>query len=237
MKTKWVGVGTLVLLLVGLGNGCVDNDKSLVIVYNVAPSSQCQFEVQTGTTVIYIPYGVLDLTANHIYMLTPQIENFMPNSTNKTEKDINTLDVQVQRAEITYRWLVGRDIASTYDGLADLETQDPFVAPISGVVSAADSSGEPGKMVTILPLFSSQVQQSLSHLSADDAADVVLGVRVRVFGQTTGGSPIKSNEFIYPLRFCTGCTIKQVCCAGTTNEKEEVFCIPGQHDSSLGCSC
>ncbi len=235
MKAKWVVAGTLVLVLAALGPGCVDNDKSLQIVFNVAPNAQCQFVVQTGASVIYIPYGVLDLAVDHIYMLTPQIENNMPFNSNAAEKDINALDVQIQRAEITYRWPVGGDIIATYPNLMDLEKQDPFIAPISGTVSAADTSGQPGKMVTEFPLFSSQTQLDLSGLTAADAPNVVLGARVKIFGQTLGGSPIQSNEFIYPIHFCRGCAANLICCAGTTTAKPQIFCIEGQ-DSGVPCS-
>jgi hypothetical protein len=233
-------VGTLALVLVGMGTGCVDNGKSLVIAFNVAPDDSCKFTVQTGTQYIYYPSGELDVKASLVYWLTPQIENYLPSNLNTSEKDLNTMSVQVERAEVRYTWLVGRSIIESYPDLIAIESQDPFIAPISGVVSAADDTGEPGKMLTSIPLLSAQAGDSISQLGAsdlfDDLYNVVLGARVRVYGHTLGGTPVRSGEFVYPLYFCSGCTVGYMCCAGTATETLAIFCIAGQ-DSHLPCSC
>jgi hypothetical protein len=237
MKSKWVVLGTLVLVLTGLANGCVDNDRSLMIVFNVGPTEDCEYKVQeSGTSQIYVPTGFLDLSLNNVYWLEPQIENYMPNNYNMGTKDLNSMTVQLEGAEVTYTWLAGRDIIEAYPTLLALENADPYIYYFNSVVSASSQS-EPGKTLAEIGLFSGEVGDLIATNmgSSADLRQVALGARVRVFGHTLGGTSVRSNEFVYPVYFCYQC-INIYCCPGTTDLTLREFCILGQPYHKT-CSC
>ncbi len=244
MKANWVGVGTLALILVGMELSCVNNDASVAIVFNVAPDTSCKWSVQTGTTYIFVPSGLLDLSTRDVYWFFPQIENNMPSNliTSSTgtssESQLDTLAVQIEKAEVTYSWSPpGSSIIAADPILTSIEKQDPFIAPLSGVISSADTSGTPGMMVTSMPLFSSVVGDLFrTELTTDDMQIVSLEAHVTIYGHTLGGVSVKSNEFVYPVRFCLGCTVGLMCCPAATTPTAANFCISGQ-DSPQPCSC
>lgn len=213
--------------------GCIENDKSLVIMYNVAPDDSCVYQIDPE----YIrTRGFLDL--NHpaygsppepVYYMFPQIHNFMPTNLSTCNCELDAMAIQLRKATISYEWLIGRDSLGPlgYNTLLALE-EGEFDIYLSGVVEPADSSGSPGQFVTHLRLIPPNVGTQLAALGTD-AKDFVLGVHVIINGTTLGGVEIGSNEFIYPVEFCWGC-LSSSCPDGTYPS-----CQPGQDSNSLEC--
>jgi hypothetical protein len=213
--------------------GCIDNDKSLVIMYNVVPDDSCIYEIDPS----YIrTRGFLDL--NHpaygtppepTYYFFPQVHNYMPTNLSTANGELDSMAIQLKKATISYAWLIGRDSLAPlgHTNLLALEngTLDIY---LSGVVEPASTSGDPGQFVTHLRLIPPDVGTQLAALSTD-AEEFVLGVHVTIKGTTLGGVDIQSNEFVYPIEFCWGC-LSYTCPDGTYPS-----CNPGQDANSLEC--
>jgi hypothetical protein len=213
--------------------GCIDNDKSLVVMYNVVPDESCIHQIDPE----YVrTRGFLDLNhpaygvpAEPIYYFFPQIHNLMPTNLSTCNCELDAMAIQLKKATISYEWLIGRDSLGTlgHSNLLTLE-DGTFDIYLSGVVSAASSSGDPGQFVTHLRLIPPDVGTQLTALSTD-AEEFVLGVHVTIKGATLGGLDIESNEFVYPIEFCWGC-LSYACPDGTYPS-----CNPGQDSNPLEC--
>ncbi len=218
MKTRAVIWIMMVAMAAGIA-GCVDNDKSLVITF-AAPllsGSDCQAQIQTGDNFNYLPNGKLDLSHPIFggypqYFAYPQIENRLVANVNADIWELEANDIQLIKGKVSYEWLDGRDVleepvnaASPVLGLEDNVEVDTY---ISGLVGAS-SGDSPGVIVTSVRLVSPQVGSNLMLLqnivSPIDLDRVVLGLHLRVVGQTLGGREVESNDFVFPLKFCAGC--------------------------------
>ena len=230
MGYRKIGRFVLVLVAVSIAMGfvgCVENDKSLVIIHNVVPDESCIYKIDPE----YIrTRGFLDL--NHpffgtpsepVYYFFPQIHNYMCTNLNTScNCELDAMAVQLRKATISYEWLIGRESLTTYGHgtLLGLE-EGEFDIYLSGTVAAADDSGKPGQFVTHLRLIPPNVGAQLAALSTD-AEEFVLGVHIKIKGTTLGGTDIESNEFVYPIEFCWGC-LTATCPDGTYPA-----CQPGQ---------
>ena len=213
--------------------GCIDNNKSLVIMYNVVPGDDCTYQINSEEI---RTRGFLDLNhpaygtpAEPIYYFFPQISNFMPTNLSTCNCELDAMAIQLKKATISYQWLIGRDSLGPlgYNNLLALE-DGKFDIYLSGVVAAASTSGDPGQFVTHLRLIPPDVGTQLAALSTD-AEEFVLGVHVTIKGTTLGGVDMESNEFVYPIEFCWGC-LSLSCPDGTYPS-----CNPGQDINSLDC--
>lgn len=232
-------IGRFVLVLVAVSIvtgfvGCVENDRSLVIIHNVVADESCEYQIDPE----YIrTRGFLDLNhpvfgtpAEPIYYFFPQIHNYMPTNLSTPNSELDSMAVQLRKATISYAWLIGRESLTTY-GVGDLTRleEGEFDIYLSGTVAAADSSGKPGQFVTHLRLIPPNVGSQLAALSTD-AEEFVLGVHVKIKGTTLGGVDIESNEFVYPIEFCWGCL------TATCPDGSYPACHPGQ-DSNDPAMC
>jgi hypothetical protein len=208
-------------------------DKELAIICHTAPDENCNIQIDSEHC---LAKGVLDL--NHpgfygepVYYIFPQVHNYMPTGNG----DIDPMAVQLIKASISYEWLAGRDSLTTlgHDDLLALE-EGQFDIYLSGVISAADSSGNPGMLVTHLRIIPPDVGVQLTALG-ENADDFVLGAHVTISGTSLGGVDKKTNDFVHPIELCWGC-LNEVCCADLSPYYPA--CQPGQDDNSLlPCEC
>jgi len=237
MGNRKIGRFVLVLVAMSIATGfvgCIENDKSLVIIQNVAPDDSCLYQIDPE----YIrTRGFLDLNhpnfgtpAEPIYYFFPQIHNYMPTNLSTCNCELDAMAIQLRKATISYEWLIGRDSLETYGygTLVGLE-EGEFDIYLSGTVAAADSSGSPGQFVTHLRLIPPNVGAQLAALGTD-AEEFVLGVHIQIKGTTLGGVDIESNEFVYPIEFCWGCLTTATCPDGSYPA-----CQPGQDSNPLEC--
>jgi hypothetical protein len=210
-----------------------DIEEELAIICHTAPDENCIVQVDTDYC---LAKGVLDL--NHpafsgepAYYIFPQVHNYMPTG----DGDLDPMAVQLIKASISYEWIVGRDSLTTLgnDNLLILE-EGTFDTYMSGVISAADSSGNPGIFITHLRAIPPDVGVQLTELG-ENADDFVLGVHVTISGTSLGGVDKKTNDFVHPIELCWGC-LSEVCC--TDPYTYYPACQPGQDDNSLlPCEC
>jgi hypothetical protein len=215
----------LAIVLVMMSAGCVDNDKSLVIQFVSVPEDECGFSVQSGGSYSYRATGLLDVGygASPSYVVGIQVHNYLVSNMDENSQTLDAFTIQVEKAEIKYEWLVGRGIVEqNYPGLLVLESQT-HVAPLSGSISAAGGFDKPGRLTTVYAAIPYSIGETLVGVNAQDALNIVLGVKMKIFGTTVGGSSIYSNEFVFPVQFCNGCLIKT--CADGSPAKS---CFPGQ---------
>lgn len=218
--------------------GCVPNDKSLVILFNVAPDDDCSWKVQDTGGATFIGHGLLDVTFYKaplapVYYWTPQVANYMPTNVNADIREVDAMRVTLEFAAITYEWLVGREILladAAYQSALELESLPEVSVPLGISVGAGGSDGEPGQTVFTMRLIDPAVGSQLAVLAALPAIDIyrlVLGVHVVMRGTTVGGTNVSSNEFVYPIYLCAGCLTAE-CCPGTPAQFLATGCRPGQ---------
>jgi hypothetical protein len=218
----------LVLAIVTGGwslGGCLDNDRSLVIMWAQPPlESECSIPIQGVAGAEYRTMGLLDLSffTEPTYMMIIQAHNYLVNNTDEEINEVNSRDIFLERVEIGYRWLRNRDlIASSYPGLLEIENEKRKI-PISGTLGAAAGMDDPGQLVMSIPeAIPPSTGVQLADLSEQDAELVVFGIKVKLVGSTRGGSKIESNTFLFPVELCFGC---HACPGGGTYTS----CIPGQ---------
>ena len=225
---------TLVAVAVMTGFiGCIDNDKSLVIMHNVVADDSCIYQIDSEYMrtrgFLDLNHPVFGTPAEPIYYFFPQVHNFMPTNLSTCNCELDAMAIQLKKATISYQWLIGGDSLTPlgHGNLLALE-EGTFDIYLSGVVAAADTSGKPGQFVTHLRLIPPYVGTQLAGLSTD-AEEFVLGVHVTIKGTTLGGVDMESNEFVYPIEFCWGC-LSYTCPDGTYPS-----CSPGQDSNPLEC--
>jgi hypothetical protein len=237
----------VVVLAAGLA-GCISNDRSLQVVHNSFRTEGCDGFASENS---FRAEGLLDLAGGGRYVMVPLLKNFMYNS-----KAGVSMSVNLQQARISYEWLEGRELledpqwASVTSSLVLIEDQEVTV-PMSGRVEAASGVDEPSKTwIDVEVVHSSDIGKSLAALTRTSVAfpldRLYFGVHLTVEGETVGGTGISSNEFVYPIRFCSGCLATEifdnvaqyVCCVHTTSTEDNTApsCYPGQDDAPT-CSC
>jgi hypothetical protein len=244
MSKRAVAMGIIFVTATCLFTGCIDNDQSLTIVGVVAPTAGCTWQIDPDQ---WWARGTLDLAfwseqnlvENPTYVLLPQIHNNMPNNSDCTNKQLNTMSVRLEKATITFEWLYGRDEVGTLQALEEMEETIYLAGTVD---AAADEGGDSGKMVIGMEAIPYQVGGMLTSLGEDTAKGVVLGLGIEVHGTTLGGSEMSSNKFVFPVYMCWGClavnpaTYGYTCCSDAPDQYYP-SCIPGQDEIFLPCSC
>jgi hypothetical protein len=207
--------------------------EEIAILCHTAMDANCNFQFDPE---FCLAKGILDL--NHpafngepVYYLWPHVLNYMLTGGG----DIDPMAVQLVKASISYEWLVGRDSLEPLGHITLLALEEGrFDIYLSGVISAADASGNPGRIVTHLRVIPPDVGVQLAALG-ENADDFVLGVHVTISGTSLGGVDKQTNDFVLPIELCWGC-LDVVCCAGLYEYYPA--CHPGQDDNSLlPCEC
>ncbi len=224
------------LLLVFLGSsallsGCVDDEKSFVIMAVIPPDTppDCAIGIQGGTNFDYLSHGLLalDFLSHPTYAAFLQVHNYLLNNSDEDSGRLDSNRVVLERFEISYSWEVGDAIIQQpgNENLAYLADSPPLVIPIGGFVGSADDVDKPGKALIGLYLIPPDQGQVLQDIPAGDELSVVLGVHVKAFGHTVGGKAVESNSFLFPIYFCRNCH-------GCPTDYDYLACFPGQDSFS-----
>lgn len=243
MSKRAVAMGVILVTATCLFTGCIDNDQSLTIVGVVAPTAGCTWQIDPDQwwargTLDLAFWVKQDLDTDPTYVLFPQIHNNMPNNSDCTNKQLNTMAVRLEKAVVTFEWLYGNPGA-----LADLEEMEEEIYLAGTVEAGGAEGGEAGKMVVGLEAIPQQVGGRLTALE-DSAEGLVLGLGIEVQGTTLGGTEMTTNRFVFPVYLCWGClAVRQVgenytyaCCGGASDQYYPA-CIPGQDEIFLPCDC
>ena len=239
MRRKVIGIIAGAGLVGVTVTSCVRNDASLIIMGILAPpvsassgsTSQCVYQpVITGP---YISTGVMDLAFTQTYEPALLLGNQLVPAGNASLDRIETNNINVQGAVVTVTDASGASIGPSYTAPASA-----FLQPSSG--------GTPGLGVLIVPIISAQ---NTSAVGAFTGTKRLLST-VYVFGTTSGGTNIQSNQAQFEIDACYGCLVvfpqaaddptlaKQPNCAATTSSSGgssiTVPCVMGQ-DQPIDC--
>jgi hypothetical protein len=203
----------LLLAITMMVSACVDNDKSWVVQFNIMPeytTEECTWETDPEE---FISSGLMDLSMTSTYVITPQVHNYLINTSNDYE--LNSMDIQIEYATIRYEWLKDRNgvLTTNYPTLMAIEEEEVRI-PISGITSAAGDATTPGVLlmhVNIVPHHIGKQLQAIASTDIVDRTDLVLGAHFKLHGTTTGGTSMETNDFLYPIYFCSGC-LDVICC-------------------------
>lgn len=218
-------LGVFWVLLIAAG-GCLDNDRSLTIIQNLALDEEC--EVQSGNAGSFLAAGTLDLAYPDFggfpsYLMTIEVRNALPQIGSCTTGNLNPNDIQLDRMEVSYFFEQGRE------GLTDnmlLLEQQPLVLPIAGTYLAESAEN----VLAFIPVIPPQVGSRLYPLG-QAAKDVIIGVNVRIIGTTLAGDRVESNDFLFPVYLCWNCLTGAICPDGSFPG-----CLPGQDGVTGECS-
>lgn len=193
----------LMLGVAGLFAGCAEDIPEIRIVANQPLNEECLPSAsQTGQ---FIARGVLDLFIADQYVISPLVTNTMvPNDTivfgggaggggglTGTIWEANTVTLTRAVAE--------------FSGPENLGVPLPRSLPLTITGSAAPG----GSVALSLQVVTSNVANLLrsSALLATPGQSITILVRLKMFGETTAGNQVDSNEFVYPIEVCNGCLL------------------------------
>ncbi|HOX45743.1 MAG TPA: hypothetical protein PK668_19240 [Myxococcota bacterium] len=236
-------LGTLVTLiaLALLAGACDNANFNMVIMYAVAPDADtCDHQIQDSESEFrFLSHGMIDL-GHPIYGLPDvvpnyyiwmQVHNYTQNNGDDEVGRINSRDVMLQTVEVSYAWIRNESLLASdpYQLLRALEDEDVSI-PMSGMVGAAASPDEPGRLLLGTGIIPHHLGSRLVTLAdfandPDNLSQLVLGANIRVVGTTLGGTRVESTPLLFPIYFCFGCVSGGVCSDGVTPMEG---CVPGQ---------
>lgn len=195
----------LVAMLAGGLIGCQDREIGLTI-RQVQPFNATECAVSTDPTSA-LGSGLVDVALRNSYGVFLFVENNMfdvneVKGFDVTDSRVNTTRILLRSATIEY---------STLDVLS-AEPESPRTVPLSGTVDNA------GNIVLGLEIFDAgtlqQLRSAQEFLSVNDNGQVLpvrstvsLIARIRVAGETVDGKEVESNEFLFPVDMCNGCSV------------------------------
>lgn len=215
-------VGTLMMLATA---GCTENENSLFIkgVISREPGDCGEVSPDPGSTLL--ANGVLDLALTDRYVAALLVGNQMVQKGDPGQNRVETMRTAIRGAEV--------HVVNERDRELDAYTTDAtgFVDPSSGDASYGVV------FATLVP--------DVASLNYGGRGSGQITIRVRVFGETTGGKEVESSELYFPMQLCTCCLIDYVpneestsgpyTCPAARTEEDERPCSPGQ-DWPLSCT-
>lgn len=223
---------TLILGAVLLTPSCADNNSSIFIV-GVVDINQSSCIAKPDNTGPFLAGGTLDTVFASGYTAVLVVGNQLTQEGSTEDLRTETSRVSLRGAEVTLTTLDGRalNVAGAQSTFSTVGTG--FVDPAAG-----DAPSYATMAVNIIP-------PGLTGLPAQ-----VLS-KVRVFGQTLGGTDVTSSELDFPITICTGCLINYdtpdttqaagstfkcaTSAASSTQTTAVAPCITGQ-DKSFSCT-
>jgi len=183
-------------------SACQDREVDMTIEHAKPRDANCD----VSSSEIFLSHGAVDLAVVDVYRVDLNIRNnlvSMPERQGFTVQDgrINTTDIILQSAVIEYSSL------------------DPLTANIAQKVNVALSGSVEveGKTILGLDVFSAstleQFRSAPEFLLIDNGearpkrTSVEVIARIRVKGETVDGRAVESNEFLFPITVCNGCSI------------------------------
>lgn len=227
--TKYLlSVGLLSLGSLALTPSCADNNSSLFVlgVINI-DSSTCIAKADTTATIL--PNGTLDTAFLSSYTAWVLVGNQLTQRGSREQLRTETSRISLRGAEVTLTTLDGRELgnySTVGTGFVDASTGD--VASYGAMA------------VNIIP-------PALGTSDVVKNARVVLA-KIRVFGETLGGTSITSSELDFPINVCEGCLVQYPtasrdptsptyqCATSTTTSQTTTAppCVLGQ-DAPINC--
>ena len=231
--TKYLlSVGLLSLGTLALIPSCADNNSSLFVV-GVIRLDPSTCVAKPDTTVVTLATGTLDVAFASSYTAFVLVGNQLTQRGSREQLRTETSRVSLRGAEVTLTTLDGKSLGN-YSTVGT-----GFVDSASG-----DTPAYAAMSVNLIP-------PALGTNPAVRAAKVVLA-KIRVFGDTLGGTAITSSELDFPINICDGCLVRYpasaydvglpagsayLCSRGTsmTANADTAPCMTGQ-DEAFSCT-
>ena len=199
-RVGWVGsalVGAGICLGVGSAvTACSDVDTGIFVEGVVAPRQpECTVSADPGAD--HVGRGVLDVAFSLDYNAWLLVGNQFTPRGDKEQVRTETMHFVVQGAEVE---LLGSNLEPLQG------SQSTFTVPVSGFV-APTASESPGFGVVLTTLIPQAVGQDLRDDLQGTSNSRTVVVRVRVFGETVGGTEVESSQFTFPIDVCSGCLV------------------------------
>lgn len=226
----------LPVLAIGGQSACLEpNDGDLVIQQAQPIKKSGEVCVADADETVYLPSGVVDMAVAQSYEMFPLVRNNMRDilDTKKytsTDARLNTKDVSLLKASITYRTLEEFSVQ-----LADREV------PLSASVRTGDVTATSVEVLT--PALIRQFRNADEFIirgsqgeirPARTSIDLIIGVKME--GETQDGNSVESNEFEFNLRVCNGCLVTYYPdCQEGTDDATSSSCVVGW-ESPFSCA-
>ena len=212
---------------------CAKNDSSMFVI-GAIDTAATTCTAKADTTDALLAGGTLDTAFTQSYTAALLVGNQLTQQANAEQLRTETSRISLRGAEVTLTDVAGAEVAGGHystvgTGFVDASVGD---APSYGVMA-----------ISVIP----------DGLLAKISAPPVVLAKIRVFGDTLGGTSITSSELDFPITICEGClvvypaedddpaqamnaTYKCATTASTTTTTTDVPpCIRGQ-DQSFACT-
>ena len=202
---------------------CVDHDASAFFISgHVAPAmGECSLE--PGNPLV--SRGVFNVESRFGYFVFPLYNNQLRNRGSDAPLRSDPNGVLVTSAEIELR--DAANVAIDFGGIPN-----PFSVPTSDFVPSTDSANLPAQAVGNVLVIPPAYADALAGMFADES---VVIASIKVFGETTGGVDVESDEWLWPIDVCKGdCLFECLPPDATADEVE--CCTPGQ-DATCAVPC
>ncbi len=247
----------MVILFVAVSaGGCVDNDMSIRIAYNLAPDDSCQYQIgDIGEVTTYFARGMLDLNYLEqvlllddpgipLYRMTLGVYNFLLNNADDDIGRLNSMDVRLEKIRMSYKWILGREQLVNDPFAMQIEAQ-PVEVHIAGYIGASGGVDDPGTLIFPISAIPYAVGNNLdasvlASLDENTLDQVTLRVGITLIGRTLGEVRVETAEFHYPISFCHDCITNPdpaVCPTGTepvdgcVRGQDYFICVPSEEGS------
>jgi hypothetical protein len=193
-RGRFFAIAAFGAVLASLASACAHNDASLEVNGVLAPpvpqNGVCAYTADP--TQAKISSGTLDVGLLSSYTPELLIGNQLIATANSTNLQAETSRIVLQGAVVIVDDTDNNQI-STFTSLSS-----GFIDPGTG--------GAPGYGPMALTIIDPKTAQDLqSSLPVLGTKRVI--TRITVFGQTSGGNNIESNEFQFPVDVCNGCLV------------------------------
>lgn len=179
--------GTLTLASLALIPSCASNDSSLFVV-GVLDVSKSTCIAKADTSEALLAGGTLDIAFAQGYTAFVLVGNQLTQRGSREQLRTETSRVSLRGAEVRL---------TNLDGSAIAAAPRPFSTVGTGFVDAAsgDAPSYAAMAVNLIP-------PGLTGLPGEVLA------KIRVFGDTLGGTSVTSSELDFPITVCKGCLVQ-----------------------------
>lgn len=195
LTVSLLSLGTLALI-----PSCADNNSSLFVVGVIGiDSSTCI--AKPDSSAVLLSEGTLDFAFTNSYTAFILVGNQLTQRGSREQLRTETSRVSLRGAEVTLTKLDGTQLAS-------------YSTVGTGFVNSAagDAPSYSAMAVNVIPpvLLSKDAPacpQTAGQICSIRGAGSVLA-KIRVFGDTLGGTAVTSSELDFPITVCEGCLVR-----------------------------
>ena len=227
LAKRFVVLGGVVLSLGATLPACTADVQSMMFVRQVQALVAPQCVVDNSPDSIAISSGTLDIAFRKEYTANLLVGNQLVGRGAPELSRSETSSIQMKSAIVRVENSAGQQLSA-------------YTISVTGFVETS-RAGSPSFGIVSVPL----IDAAAAEAAGTEKGPRRLFSRVKVIGETLGGSEVESAEFGFPVTVCNGCLVAfpansddpvttQVDCDGTGDNVEASQCILGQ-DAAIDC--